>query len=599
MRWLTASALLFAAQPLGAQNISFANFHTPAQMDAEMNRLQTRFPAIVSVSTIGSSLEGNPIRAIKISDNVATDETSEGDVIFMALHHAREWISAETALYIAEQLCLRYSTDPDLKSDMDNLEIWIIPVVNPDGYAYSDSTDRDWRKNRRNNGDGTFGVDLNRNWGYEWGLNSGSSPNTWEITYRGPAPFSEPETQVLRNFVQSRHNLKALVTYHSFSELFLRPWSYTTGDPPGEATLKAIADRSIDQIAAVHGRTYAPSIWYTSSGETTDFLWGETRTASFTPELRPAFGSVSGFAPPPSTILPNNEENFPVAAALVHDAGDREVWIRDHAADNGTEPSATWTGTGWSHAFWESPDIWTTPAALVEGTTVTLNIRISNSTGRLLRNVTVEGYYNDPQISLEFPGQGSMFIGTKTVNVPAGGTTVTMPWTVPMGANSWGDRHWCVGAVVRARSDMPLTNQAHRSSNIGMRNFQTTEMAAGQMMLVAATNFLDVAAELRTVVDSSQLPRGWRVVLPRVERDTLRPPRGIERKARLLGATGRLLEPGERALIPVRIIPPEGAPPGATADIRVHGALIPLVAGERPVLGNGYTFRAVVGPRRR
>jgi hypothetical protein len=174
-----------------------------------------------------------------------------------------------------------------------------------------------------------------------------------------------------------------------------------------------------------------------------------------------------------------------------------------------------------------------------------------------------------------------------------------MQWTVPMGGNSMGDRHWCVGAVIKAETDMPLTNQAHRSSNIGMRNFHTTELVAGQMMLVAATNFLDVAAELLTVVDSATLPRGWRVDLPQIRRDTLRPPRGIERKARLLGATGRLLEPGERIMIPVRIIPPESARPGTAADIRIHGALIPLVAGKRAVLGNGYTFRAVVGPRRR
>lgn len=576
--------------------INFTAFHTPAQVTAEMTNLVTRFPGLVIQVPIGTSVGGRPIHALKISDNAATDE-NEGDVVFVALHHAREWLSTEVALYLAEQLLTRRAVDAQLRADMDNLEIWIVPVVNPDGYVHTESSDRYWRKNRRDNGDGTFGVDLNRNWGYEWGLSSGSSGATYSDTYRGTAAFSEPETRAIRDLVNSVGNLKALVTYHTFSELFLRPWGYTTGDPPGEPTLNSLAERSIALIAAVHGHTYQEEIWYTASGETTDYLWGEKRVAAFTPELRPTCCSLSGFSPAPSEIIPTAEENLPAALALVHDAGAREVWIRDYAGDTGEEPSAVWTSSGWSHAFWVSPDIWTVPADLVEGSTVTLNIRISNNTGATVAGVNVSAYWNDPRISLEFPALNSTLIGTQTVSVAPAGTTITLPWTVPIGTNSWGERHWCVGVVLKHQRDMPLTNQAQRSSNIAIKNFNTTAMTTSQILLVAADNFLDVPAELRVIVDTARLPAGWRVILLQPAAPPKpRPPRtATERKARLLDARGPLLQPGETVLVPVRVVPPPNAPRGAAADIDIHGALLPLVPGKREPIGNGYRYQVVIG----
>lgn len=585
-----------------AQDINFGAFHTPAQFESELMRLPTRFPGLAQVITIGTSLLGAPIKAVKISDNVAADEPAEGDVLFVALHHAREWISTETALFIAEQLLKRYSTDAQLKADIDNLQLWIIPVMNPDGYAYTANAagDRYWRKNRRNNGDGTFGVDLNRNWGYQWGLLSGSSASTVDETYHGTGAFSEPEAAVIRDFANSRNNLKVLVSFHSFSELYLRPWSYTTADPPGESTLASIVQRNIAAIAAVHGHTYSQTIWYTSAGEATDYFWGEKRIAAFTPELRPAGGGLGGFAPPASEIVPTGEENVPAAVALLHDAGSREVWIRDHAGDTGAEPSAVWTGSGWSAAFWESPDIWTVPATLTEGTSVTLNIRVLNNTGAAMTNVNVAAYWTDPRIALEFPSLTTTVIGQQTITVPPAGTTITMPWTVPTGTNSWGERHWCVGVVVTHSRDMPLTTQAERSSNVAIKNFSTTVVTASQTLLVEATNFLNVDAELRVVVDSLRLLPGWRVVVPRpAPREARGPLSGIERKGRLLAATGQLLRPGESALVPVRVEVPRGAVAGQSADVRIQGALLPLVPGRRQVLGNGFTYRVVVDSTRR
>ena len=576
--------------------IDFSNFHSPSQVDSILNDLVAAHPGLAQLSTIGTSHEGRPIKVLKISDNVGTDESDEGDVLFVALHHAREWISVEMALYLAEQILTQYSTNPQLQADVNNLEIWIIPVVNPDGYAYtwSPTGNRFWRKNRRSNGDGTSGVDLNRNWGYEWGLASGSSGTTSSDIYRGPAAFSEPEISSLRTFVNGLDNLKTMLSYHSYSELFLRPWGYTTSNAPGEETLRQLALRSINAIQAVHGHTYTESIGYTASGEATDWFWGEHRISAFTPELRPGSGGVGGFAPPPTEIVPNNQENLPAAMALIHDAGARELWMKDYGADTGAEPSAVWTGTNWSHAFWVSPDIWTVPATLDQGATVNLNVRIRNNTGTTQTNVRLDIYYTDPRISLEFPNPDAILISSQTsLTVPAGGTVITVPWTVPVGTNSWGERHWCVGSIVMHANDLPLTTEARRSSNVAIRNFNTTETVTGTNLLVAATNYLDVDAELVVAVDD--LPPGWQVVLPpRPKLARTQKLTSIDRKGLLLGAKGYLLQPGATVYIPVRVIPPGTAQTGDTVDINVHGGLLPLVAGKRTTVGNGFTYKVIV-----
>lgn len=565
------------------QVLSFTNFHTPAQVDASLTLLATTYPTKASVITLGNSLGGNPIKALKISANPLINDPAKGDVVFVSLHHAREWISVEMALYLADQLLARYSTNASLRADMDNLQIYIVPVVNPDGYQFTQSAaNRFWRKNRRNNGDGTFGVDLNRNWGYQWGLLSGSSATTADDTYHGTAAFSEPELVVLRNFLNGLTNFKSFISYHSYSELYLRPWSYTTADPPGESTLRSIVLRNIARIAAVHGHTYSENIWYTSAGEATDWVWQEKRVAAFTPELRPSSAGGGGFNPPPAEILPCAEENYPAARALIHDAGRTGLWIKDSPGDTGAEPS-----TG---AFWISPDIWTDPVDLVGGATVDLHIRVRNSTGATQNNVTVDAYFTDPRIALEFPSLTSTLIGSQTISVPAGSTEIIMPWTVPVGRNSWGELHWCVGVVIKQADDMPLTTVINRSSNIACKNFETREVVTGSILTIAAVNFLSVAAELQVNTGNFPLPPGFRyeILTDQIKRDK-QATVGTLRKGRLLKTTGLLLEPGETVQIPVKIYF-DGALAGNN-NFTIKGDIIPLTPGKRETISNGYTFQ--------
>jgi len=583
---LVIFALCLASSASG--QIDFTQFHTPASLSSDLSGLAAAHPTLAQMVTIGTSIEGRPIQAIKISTNPGVDDAAKSDVIFVGLHHAREWLAAEMPLYLAEYLLTHYSTDTQLQTCMNHLQIWIIPVLNPDGYQYTATTDRFWRKNRRNNGDGTFGVDLNRNYNYQWGLGTGvqGSHNTFDDTYIGASAFSEPETAALRDFIQARHNPRAFVTYHTFSELFLRPWSYTLADPPGKPVLEYIQQDSIQRIAAVHGITYAPLIGYRSFGEATDYFWNGLRLAGFTPEMRPSPTGVGGFAPDPSQIIPNNEENLPAALALIHDAGCRSLWIKDHTGDTGDEPSAVWLGDHWSHDFWVSPDIWTVPTTLIGGSTVTLNVRVHNDGPGPKKNSIVRAYYTDPRISLEFPSPASVLIGEQTVNLHPGNNTVSFSWTVPTGTNSWGEYHWCVGAVVIHPDDRPLTTQIQISNNIGGRNFQTVAAAAGlQTLFVALTNYLDVAAEYEINIDRKTLPRGWQLLAPRLI--THRKP---NRKARLLNVQGMVLEPGETILQPLQLRVPAAPRAGVQAVINVNGVLKPLVAGKRVPVGNGYTF---------
>jgi carboxypeptidase T len=572
--------------------LTYTGYRDLTQVNSALETLHNTYPAITDLVTIGTSVEGRPIMALKISNPPSVDDPAKGDVVYVGLHHAREWISVEVCLYIADQLLHQYATNAGLQTDLNAIQLWIVPVVNPDGFVYTHDVFRNWRKNRRDNGDGTYGVDLNRNWGYQWGLSSGSSGVTSDDTYRGTASFSEPEVDDLKDFLNARNNLKCFVSYHSYSELYLRPWAYTTSDAPGETTLASIAQRNIARVAAVHGHTYSESIWYTSSGEAADYLWGEKRVAAFTSELRPTLYGVGGFELPPSEILPCAEENYPAAVALIHDAAISHIYIRDHSADTGQEPSAIWTGSGWSHDFWVSPDIWTIPEELNQGAFVTLYVRVHNNTPLTQNNVTVDAYYNDPRISLEFPNPNSNLIGTQTVNLAPGSTTLSYIWTVPTGTNIWGERHWCVGVVIRHADDMPLTNQVQRTSNIGCRNFNTTEVVVGGSILVAAENYLNVPAEIKYIIDTEKLPDGIKIrpVQKPLER-SLKPTPGTIRKARLLEIKGTVLEPGERAIFRMDIITNSDYSGKMEFDLDVGGALVPLVAGERKAMGNGYSYK--------
>ncbi|MGJ8636265.1 MAG: M14 family zinc carboxypeptidase [Phycisphaerales bacterium] len=292
----------------------FSNYKQLNEIADHLNNIITLRPDLASPFIAGQSVEGRDLFGITVT-GPDTPENPQADrpIIFLfSTVHAREWIAPMTTSYFASKLAADYDTDPRVRDILDAARVFIVPVGNPDGYLYTWSHQRYWRKNRRNNNDGSFGVDINRNWGHEWG-GPGSSGNSSSDTYRGPVPFSEPETSALRDTALSfGSDLIAHLEYHSYSQLVMYPWGYTNAPPP-EPDLTYFQELTTDlasEIDSVHGAFYDPiqsAELYLHAGNSPDWFYNELGITSLLIELRPI---GADFNPPPTTILPNAEENY-------------------------------------------------------------------------------------------------------------------------------------------------------------------------------------------------------------------------------------------------------------------------------------------------
>lgn len=296
-------------------------YHSYLEVQKELSDLEKDYPGIVKLYDIGDSVEGRDILAVKISDNVATEEDDEVDCFFVGCHHAREWISVEVPLMLARYLAEHYSDNREIKDVVDNSEIWIVPLLNPDGLEYTINVFRWWRKNRRDNGNGLFGVDLNRNYDFMWGIDDiGSSPNPASNVYRGPSPLSEPESQAVAQLFTS-HNFRVALTYHSYAQVILYPWGYTVEPTPDYRLFSFLGDTMASLMSAVHGRWYyavpGGSGFYFTNGEFTDWAYGKYGTLAFTVELPPVSLMQGGFINADSDITSIFEENLPAALYLI------------------------------------------------------------------------------------------------------------------------------------------------------------------------------------------------------------------------------------------------------------------------------------------
>jgi murein tripeptide amidase MpaA len=271
--------------PLGQG--AMGGHYTLAQVEAILDSFRQSHPQICSAKTsIGTSIEGRSLWMVKISDNVAVDE-NEPEVEFDALHHAREPLSMESTLLFMDWLLSNYGTDPDATFLVDNREMFFIPVVNPDGYEYNRQTNPGggglWRKNRRNNGGGTFGVDINRNYPTGWSApNGGSSTNPSSDTYRGTAPLSEPEAAALNALFTARQFVQVFST-HTYTDVLLRPWGWQNGNPANVAQYDRIGAAATAQNGIAHGS--ASGLLYIAAGTTLDHAHTAHGAFGWTAEL--------------------------------------------------------------------------------------------------------------------------------------------------------------------------------------------------------------------------------------------------------------------------------------------------------------------------
>jgi len=292
---------------------SMGGYYTFTEIVSKLDSMVIQYPNLITPKfSIGVSHDGKQIWAVKISDNPNVNE-NEPHVFFDALIHAREPQSMATVMYFMYYLLENYGTDPEVTYLVNNREIYFAPAFNPDGYEYNRQTNPNgggmWRKNRRNNS-GSYGVDLNRNFGYMWGYdNIGSSNTPSSETYRGPSAFSEPECQAVRDFVLTK-NIKTHINYHSYGNYIIYPWGYINQLTPDSDTYVEFASYMCKYNGFTHGNS-TQMLGYASNGTVRDWMYGEQTIKDKIYSYVFEVGSSSdGFWPAQSRIFPLAQLNL-------------------------------------------------------------------------------------------------------------------------------------------------------------------------------------------------------------------------------------------------------------------------------------------------
>lgn len=289
---------------------SMGGYNTLDELMKTLDSMVAKFPNLISTRQIidtTKTWEGRQLYFVKISDNPNVDE-SETEILYTALHHAREPNSMMQLLYYMWYLLENYQNDAEVKRLVDNLEMYFVPCINPDGYIYNQITNPSgggmWRKNRRLNSGGQYGVDLNRNYGVNWGFNnSGSSPSTASETYRGPSAFSEPETRAIRNFC-NKHSFSQALNYHTFSNVIIYPNGHVpVGYTPDSNNYINLARHITEENGYTFGTCFEV-LAYVANGGSDDWMYGEQiskpKILAMTPEVGPTH---YGFWPPQNEII--------------------------------------------------------------------------------------------------------------------------------------------------------------------------------------------------------------------------------------------------------------------------------------------------------
>ncbi|XP_062583670.1 carboxypeptidase B-like [Saccostrea cucullata] len=316
-------AMAFPALKLRETDI-VGKFARHAEMDSWLLRMASQYSAIAKTESIGITYEGRDMKVIKVGRNL--DARTKPVIWIEAGIHAREWIAPATAIYIINTLLTGYGSDPVVTRLMEEFDWHILPSANPDGYEYSHTTDRLWRKNRSRQSFWCIGVDQNRNFNISFG-GASTSRNPCSDIYPGTGAFSESETRNIRDALLSeKGRIKLFLSFHAYSQLLLTPCSFTFNKPSDYSEMLRVAEAGLKSLEAVHGSVYTagtpPDILYPASGGSYD--WAKAVAGikySYTYELRPkdaTFGGA-GFVIPESEIKPNAEE---VWASLVTMAGE-------------------------------------------------------------------------------------------------------------------------------------------------------------------------------------------------------------------------------------------------------------------------------------
>ncbi|KAI9334732.1 hypothetical protein BDR26DRAFT_866669 [Obelidium mucronatum] len=294
----------------------FTKYHPIGEINEYLTYLSTTYPDIVELFSLGETFEGRKQWGVHIrapgSRKLAKKDKKE--FVFFGGHHAREWIGPAVVQYILTELIVKYGKDKAITDAVDAFDFTIIPVLNVDGYEYTHSTNRMWRKNRQpNQGNACVGTDPNRNWDTNWGGDGSTSRNPCSDSYIGATPFSAPEPRNIANYLKERSgNVISFIDFHAYSQLWMYPFG-SHCDVFADINVEKGAQLAAAALKSVHGKSFAVGsickIIYQASGSSVDWAYEAANvTFSYALELRDQ--GLYGFLLPPKQIVPSGEETL-------------------------------------------------------------------------------------------------------------------------------------------------------------------------------------------------------------------------------------------------------------------------------------------------
>ncbi|XP_036776209.2 carboxypeptidase O [Manis pentadactyla] len=301
------------------ETYSYTRYHPMDEIYQWMRQINETYRDVVTQHFLGMTYENQPMYYLKISQ--PSNDTKK--IIWMDCGiHAREWIAPAFCQWFVKEILQNYRDNPRIRRFLRNLDFYVLPVLNIDGYIYSWTTDRLWRKSRSSHNNGTcFGTDLNRNFNASW-CSIGASKNCSDLTFCGAGPASEPETKAVSSFIESKkENIACFLTMHSYGQLILLPYGYTENKPSNHEELIQVGQKAANALKEKHGTNYrvgsSADILYASSGSSRDWARDIGIPFSYTFELRDS--GTYGFVLPEAQIQDTCEETMAAVLSVLDD----------------------------------------------------------------------------------------------------------------------------------------------------------------------------------------------------------------------------------------------------------------------------------------
>ncbi|TPX50565.1 hypothetical protein CcCBS67573_g10085 [Chytriomyces confervae] len=301
----------------------FTKYHTIAEINEFLIHLNKTHDSMTELFSLGETYEGRTQWGLHIHSprSSVASKRDKKELFFFGGHHAREWIGPAVVQFIMSELLTKYGKDSAITAALDEFDFTIVPVVNVDGYEFTHTSNRMWRKNRQpNKGNACIGTDPNRNWDTNWGGDGSTSKNPCSDSFVGSGPFSAPEPRNIAEYLKSRKgNIVSFIDFHAYSQLWMYPFgSYC--DVFADIVVEKAAKDAAAALKAVHGKSFAVgsicNIIYQAAGSSVDWAY-ETANVTFSYGVELRDQGLYGFMLPPKQIIPSGEETLAAVLALV------------------------------------------------------------------------------------------------------------------------------------------------------------------------------------------------------------------------------------------------------------------------------------------